>query len=414
MTPGYEAGNTRDPRAGAAASRIAPTARAAAHASRSTSRSCRTPKLRLTTRAPRSTTQPSAAAIAAGGAAIASRNTWASTMLADGARRKDRARHRRPVAAGIHGRGALLDGVAPAERERALHRHARSWRSADTPLSSSSPAAPAARTATRDSMVPTREPQPSRRAVARAFHRSARAPGPRRRARPAWWLMTTRVTGNRRSMAPAIRACAGRSTAEVTSSSTSTRGCCRRRAPGDRQPLALPARQRGASRADLGVVPLRQSRDEAVELRRRRCRSNLFIRGAGRGVADVVGDRPRHHRRVLRHDGDRATELGEVESAQADTVEQDAPAGRVVVAVKQVGCQRRLARARDADHRDLRSPGNHGVDGIEQPLRPTLVGERLHPFEADLRRALPREGVAAGREAPPRAARRAARARARC
>ncbi len=58
------------------------------------------------------------------------------------------------------------------------------------------------------------------------------------------------------------------------------------------------------------------------------------------------------------------------------------PPAAIVVAVKQID-QRRLARARDADHRDLRSPGDHAVDGIEQPLRPTLVGER-HPFEADL------------------------------
>ena len=45
--------------------------------------------------------------------------------------------------------------------------------------------------------------------------------------------------------------------------------------------------------------------------------------------------------------------------------------------------ERRLADARDSHHRDLRSPGDHPVDGVEQALRPALVGER-HTLEADL------------------------------
>ena len=77
---------------------------------------------------------------------------------------------------------------------------------------------------------------------------------------------------------------------------------------GQRQSLALAARQRRAALAQLGVEAARQGRDEAVGLHVRSA-SHTSLVGDVAAERDVGADAVVEQERALRHDGDRAGQL---------------------------------------------------------------------------------------------------------
>jgi hypothetical protein len=77
--------------------------------------------------------------------------------------------------------------------------------------------------------------------------------------------------------------------------------------PGDRQPLALAAREGDAALADHGVVALRQPLDELVCLRCTRDRLDRLLGQVAGAERDVLAHGRRKEERVLRDHADRAT-----------------------------------------------------------------------------------------------------------
>ena len=92
----------------------------------------------------------------------------------------------------------------------------------------------------------------------------------------------------------------------------------------DAQPLALAARQAAAGLGDLGVVALRQPRDELVRVRRARRLLDLLVGGVEPPVAQVVGDRAREEHRILQHDRDLLAQRSHAVLPHVDAVDRHA------------------------------------------------------------------------------------------
>ena len=150
---------------------------------------------------------------------------------------------------------------------------------------------------------------------------------------------------------------------------------------GDRDPLALAARQRVAALADDGVVALRQRVDELVGAGGASRRPDLLERRVGAPVGDVVADRGREQERLVEHDADLGAQAVEREVAHVVAVDLDRAAGDVVEA-RQQPRDRRLAAGRAADHRD-RLAGAQVQREVVEDQRPVAVGE-ADAVEADV------------------------------
>ena len=120
----------------------------------------------------------------------------------------------------------------------------------------------------------------------------------------------------------------------------------------DAEPLALAARQAAAGFGDLGVVAIRQARDELVRVRALAAPADFLVGRVEPAVAEVVGDRaartapdPAARSRCAR------AATASVVLADVDAVDQHAARRRVVEARNQAD-ERRLAGAGQADERD--------------------------------------------------------------
>ena len=95
--------------------------------------------------------------------------------------------------------------------------------------------------------------------------------------------------------------------------------------PGERDQLALAGRERAAALGDLVVVGAGQRGDEVVGADRARRRLDLGVGRLGPAVGDVVADRAGEEEGLLRHVAELVAVGGEVEVAQVDAVDRDAP-----------------------------------------------------------------------------------------
>ena len=120
--------------------------------------------------------------------------------------------------------------------------------------------------------------------------------------------------------------------------------------PGDRDPLALPARQRVPAFADQRVVSLRQLHHEVVGAGQSRRGFDAPAVGGRIGERDVGGDRVVEQQRVLEHHPDSAPHVVHRDVAHVDAVDLDGALLGVVEAQEQPG-DRGLPRARLADER---------------------------------------------------------------
>src|SRR5262249_25510853 len=117
---------------------------------------------------------------------------------------------------------------------------------------------------------------------------------------------------------------------------------------GDRDTLALAARERDAALADHGVVALRQALDELVRLRGPRSLLHLVLRELTATERDVVADGGAEEERILRDHADLASQRRERDVADVHAVDHDAPSEDVVEA-RHERRERRLAGAGVAD-----------------------------------------------------------------
>ena len=119
---------------------------------------------------------------------------------------------------------------------------------------------------------------------------------------------------------------------------------------GDRDALALPARQARAAFAHEGVEPFGSARRKSSALASRAaCHSCVFAR-VPIAVAQIVARGGGEDDGLLRHHRDPLADVGRVGVAQVDAVEQHAAGLRIVEALGELE-DRRLARARRADDR---------------------------------------------------------------
>lgn len=143
--------------------------------------------------------------------------------------------------------------------------------------------------------------------------------------------------------------------------------------PGDGDALPLPAGERHAALAHVGVVAVRQRLHEGVE----RCapcgRLHFRVRRVHVAVGDVVADGAAEEVGVLLHDADVPPQRRPREAADVGPVQRDASFVGLVEAGEQV-TERRLAAARRADQR-------HGLAGgdrerqVRQDLLSAVVAE---------------------------------------
>ena len=91
---------------------------------------------------------------------------------------------------------------------------------------------------------------------------------------------------------------------------------------GDRQPLALTARQHDAALADHRLVALRQQRDEFVRVGVAGRGLDLVVVGVGFAKPQILLDRAVEQIRVLMHDRDHAAHRFGVERFQIVTADQ--------------------------------------------------------------------------------------------
>ena len=161
---------------------------------------------------------------------------------------------------------------------------------------------------------------------------------------------------------------------------------------GDRDALALPARQRQAALADHGVVAVRERADEVVRLRAAGRLLDLGVARIGSRERDVVAHRGREQERVLRDRRDRAPQRTWLELAHVDAVD-DHPPGLHVVQPRDQRGQRRLARAGRADQRERATRRQVEIDAVEH--RPRRVVAEAHALEPQLARARPAVAPAA-------------------
>ena len=141
--------------------------------------------------------------------------------------------------------------------------------------------------------------------------------------------------------------------------------------PGDRQALALAARQVDAALADDRAVALRQLPDEFVRVGvARRC-FELVLGRVGLAEAQILLDRAVEQIGVLVHDGDLAAQRLGIERAQIMAADPDRPGLRIEQAQQQPR-DRRFARAARADDADLLAGG----DRERQPVMRRAAARR--------------------------------------
>ena len=132
----------------------------------------------------------------------------------------------------------------------------------------------------------------------------------------------------------------------------------------DRDPLALPARERDPALADHGVVALRQLLDELVRLREPRDALDLLVveSGAPKAMFSRTVAEKRNGSCEMTPTAWRSECSSTSRTSTPSTVTR--PAGHVVEARHERG-QRRLARAGVPDQRDRRPGGDVEVDVVE-------------------------------------------------
>src|SRR6266542_3898585 len=101
---------------------------------------------------------------------------------------------------------------------------------------------------------------------------------------------------------------------------------------GERDALALAAREAESPLANLGVVALRQPGDELVGVGPPGGVHDFALARPGPRVGDVLGDAGREEHGLLQHEGELAPEIGQAVLAQVRAVEQDLPRRRIVEA----------------------------------------------------------------------------------
>ena len=165
--------------------------------------------------------------------------------------------------------------------------------------------------------------------------------------------------------------------------------------PGDRQALALAARQQDPALADHRVVTLRQQRDELVRIGVARRRLDLVARGVGLAEPQILFDGAVEQVGVLVDDGDHPAERFGIERFDVVTADLDRAALRVEEAQQQPR-NRRFAGAARPDDADLLAGG----DGEGQPVMggaaPAGIGEP-DVLESDGREERPADRRLAGR-----------------
>ncbi len=143
---------------------------------------------------------------------------------------------------------------------------------------------------------------------------------------------------------------------------------------GDRQPLALAARQHDPALADHRLPALRQRRDELVGVGVARRGFELLAVGVGLAETQILFDRAVEQIGVLVHDRDHPAHRFGIERPQIAPADQHAPLLRVEQAQQQAG-DRGFARAARADDADLLA----GADGKGEPVMrraaPARIGE---------------------------------------
>mmetsp|Transcript_7570 Transcript_7570/g.20637 ORF Transcript_7570/g.20637 Transcript_7570/m.20637 type:complete len:255 (-) Transcript_7570:1167-1931(-) len=144
----------------------------------------------------------------------------------------------------------------------------------------------------------------------------------------------------------------------------------------DRDALLLTAAHLNALLTNVRVVPLRKRADEAVRVRRLGGGNNLILRRIRLAKQDVLADRRREQRRLLRHKTNLRTQPAQVKLPHVLAVQEHAAGLRVVEALNQ------------AHGRALAAPGlahqGHGLAGINGQreiaehnlVRPRWVGKR--------------------------------------
>src|SRR3546814_2113167 len=137
----------------------------------------------------------------------------------------------------------------------------------------------------------------------------------------------------------------------------------------DRDTLLLAARQLEPALADLGLLPLRQQRDETVDRRALGRRRNLLRARIGTAIGDVVADRIVEQHRVLRNDPDLGAQALLGHRLDVLPVDRHPPTLRVIEA-KEQSRDRRLARPRRPDARQRLARADRQADAVQyRPVR---------------------------------------------
>ena len=157
----------------------------------------------------------------------------------------------------------------------------------------------------------------------------------------------------------------------------------------DRDQLALPGREPGASLAHVVVEAALEARDDAVDADRGRGARDVLVARVGLREADVVGDRAGEQERVLEHDPELAPVRAELDRAQVDPVDAHGALVRVVEARDQLR-ERRLAAARLADEREAAARRHAQVDPVQHRLVAVGEGDVVDLEQAVDPRQLPR------------------------
>src|SRR5260370_33927589 len=111
----------------------------------------------------------------------------------------------------------------------------------------------------------------------------------------------------------------------------------RHQGAGDRNALALTARQAATTLANDGVVALCQSQDEVVGAGELGRRNDPLHRYRRVGKRNVLGDRTVEQHVLLQHHSDLAPQPGEIDHGKINPVNQHAPALRDVEPLNELG-----------------------------------------------------------------------------
>ena len=164
---------------------------------------------------------------------------------------------------------------------------------------------------------------------------------------------------------------------------------------GDRQALALAARQQHAALADHRVVTVRQQRDELVRIGVARRDLDLVAGGVGLAEPQIVFDGAVEQVGVLVDHGDHSAERFGIERLDVVPADLDRAALRVEEAQQQF-CNRRLAGAARPDNADLLAGGDSEGQPVMGSAAPARIGE-MDVLESYGRQERPADRRLAGR-----------------